>query len=228
MGQVVEGEIAVGDRRGHHERSRLDAVGDDGPVDALELADAFDGDAGPAPVIHAADMALSMLARSATSGSHAADSMMVTPLAKAAADITLAVPSTVEPKGPPRKMVSAQSAGGTRAMMSPAVRVICHEGGEPPRRWRSTGRSPIAHPRASRLGRSRRLGEHGAEGADARPHGSDDVVASVTCEGSVVRREITPPGMAVSSGGLSTRWPPSCRRSLTMLRTSAREGHRTG
>ena len=47
-------------------------------------------------------MALSMLPRSTTSGSHAAADIVVVPSAKIAADITLQVPVTVLPNDPPR------------------------------------------------------------------------------------------------------------------------------
>ncbi len=57
----------------------------------------------PAPEI-CAPIAFRKSARSTTSGSQAALSMTVTPSASAAAIITFAVPSTVEPARPPRKI----------------------------------------------------------------------------------------------------------------------------
>ena len=57
----------------------------------------------PRPVI-LAPMAMSRRPTSSISGSQAAHSMTVTPVASAAADITLAVPSAVLPLGPPKKM----------------------------------------------------------------------------------------------------------------------------
>ena len=69
----------------------------------------------PMPLIRA-PMALRQLARSVISGSQAADSMTVRPLASVAAISTLAVPNTVEPKGPPRKMLAPLSPWGASAM----------------------------------------------------------------------------------------------------------------
>ena len=86
----------------------------------------------PAPVIFA-PIALRKFARSTTSGSHAAHSMTVVPLASAAADMTLAVPSTVEPKLPPRK-ISAPVSLSARAMMSPPSRSITAPSASSPRR----------------------------------------------------------------------------------------------
>ena len=57
----------------------------------------------PIPLI-LAPIAFRQFAKSATSGSHAADSISVVPLASVAAIITLPVPSTVEPNGPPKKI----------------------------------------------------------------------------------------------------------------------------
>ena len=68
----------------------------------------------PAPVIFA-PMALRKCARSTTSGSQAALSMMVTPSASTAAIMTLAVPSTVEPARPPRNIVRADEPFGAVA-----------------------------------------------------------------------------------------------------------------
>ena len=39
---VLERDVAVGDRRGEHERSGLDAVGHHGVINARELLDPFD------------------------------------------------------------------------------------------------------------------------------------------------------------------------------------------
>ncbi len=76
----------------------------------------------PAPRIRA-PIALSMLARSTTSGSQAAHSMIVWPSARVAADITFAVPSTVDPNAPPRNTREPLNRPplppGTRATMSP-------------------------------------------------------------------------------------------------------------
>ena len=57
----------------------------------------------PIPVIFA-PILLRQFAKSAISGSQAADSITVLPFAKTAAIRTFAVPRTVEPKGPPRKI----------------------------------------------------------------------------------------------------------------------------
>jgi len=98
----------------------------------------------PAPVIWA-PMALRYSARSWISGSHAADSMTVLPSASVAAIIRLAVPSTVEPNGPPRK-ISAPLSRLAVATMSPLSSSISAPSARRPIRWRSTGRGPIAHP----------------------------------------------------------------------------------
>ena len=67
----------------------------------------------PTPSIFA-PIASKNFARSVTSGSHAALSMIVTPSAKTAAIITFAVPSTVGPERPPKNN-SAPTNRGARA-----------------------------------------------------------------------------------------------------------------
>ena len=99
----------------------------------------------PAPLIFA-PIALRKSARSSTSGSAAADSITVTPSASVAAIITLSVPSTVGP-WVPRKSISApfKPSLAVRMMFPPSNSTFAPSASSP-RRWRSTGRSPITQP----------------------------------------------------------------------------------
>ena len=100
--RAVEGHFAIGRRRRHGEGRRFDAVGNDFVLRAVQALDAGDGDGRAAGAGNPAPMALRKLARSTTSGSQAALSIMVTPSARTAAIMTLPVPSTVGPERPPR------------------------------------------------------------------------------------------------------------------------------
>jgi len=99
----------------------------------------------PMPVTFA-PIAFSMPARSLISGSQAADSITVVPFARVAAISMFAVPRTVDPKGPPRNMFLPMRPLGAVATMLPFLREISAPSSRRPRRWMSTGRSPIAHP----------------------------------------------------------------------------------
>ena len=72
----------------------------------------------PMPLI-LAPILLRQFARSAISGSHAADSITVRPPANVAAISTFAVPSTVEPNGPPRNISLPTNPFGASATMYP-------------------------------------------------------------------------------------------------------------
>ena len=87
----------------------------------------------------------SILFRDSSRAAEAADSMMVFPFASVAALITLAVPRTVEPNGPPKKIV-APCNRSARAMMSPPSSSIRAPSASSPRRCKSIGRSPKEQP----------------------------------------------------------------------------------
>ena len=70
----------------------------------------------PIPVIFA-PILFRKFAKSATSGSQAADSITVRPFASVAAISTFAVPSTVEPNGPPIKISLPLKPFGASAMI---------------------------------------------------------------------------------------------------------------
>ena len=102
----------------------------------------------PAPEIFA-PIELRKFARSSTSGSAAADSMMVMPSASVAAIMTLSVPSTVGPCVP-RKSISAPRKPffAVSKMLPPSTSTLAPRASSP-RKWRSTGRSPITQPPGS-------------------------------------------------------------------------------
>ena len=100
----------------------------------------------PRPEIRA-PMAIRRRPRSTISGSQAALSMTVRPRASVAALMMLAVPSTVLPKGPPRKTVAPLSPpAGAFATTSPFDRLMVAPRAARPLRCRSIGRGPIAQP----------------------------------------------------------------------------------
>ena len=103
----------------------------------------------PAPSI-CAPIPMRKLARSTTSGSQAADSMMVVPFAKTAAIIMLSVPNTVGPCLPRRSTSSPTRppSGAIMSMLPPSISIIAPSARRP-FRWRSTGRSPMTHPPGS-------------------------------------------------------------------------------
>ena len=69
----------------------------------------------PSPVI-LAPMERKRRATSTTSGSHAAPSITVRPLARVAAHMTFSVAPTLEPLGPPRKIVAPVSRSALTVM----------------------------------------------------------------------------------------------------------------
>ncbi len=99
----------------------------------------------PAPSI-LAPIELRKLARSTTSGSQAADSMMVVPLARTAAIMRLSVPRTVGPCLPRRSTsVPVRPLGAFMSMLPPSM-LMSAPMARSPLRWRSTGRSPMTQP----------------------------------------------------------------------------------
>ena len=80
------------------------------------------------------------------SGSQAALWMTVRPGTSTAAQSTFAVPVTVGPKGPPRKISRPPRMPSPRARMYPPSTRSSAPSAARPVRWRSTGRGPITQP----------------------------------------------------------------------------------
>ncbi len=76
--------------------------------------------------------------------------MMVVPLARVAAIITLSVPSTVEPNLPPRKISLPTSSAFGMKTLPPSLRDSAPSSARP-RRWMSIGRSPMEQPPGSEI-----------------------------------------------------------------------------
>src|SRR6202022_3622263 len=127
------------------ERSRLDTVGNDIVLRAMQLSHAFDDHAPCSCAFVFRPLLFRKFSRSTASGSCAAPSITVVPCVSAAAIITLSVPRTVGPNLPRRLMTAPVNFGAKTFTLPPSTRTAAPSASNP-LRCRSIGRSPMMQP----------------------------------------------------------------------------------